>query len=541
MPFPTSAASFPWASVLFAPLSCAGGLAVDKIKFWIFCLVAALVVQHVQFEFVKNKERENWRQFRIVMDAQEAQAVLPIALAAAAPYVLASLVAGTTAVWCYTHGGKEAWIQFTGALNDGVAVTKQWIQQQIAELNGIQTTNPPDNYTPTDGFITHFGNTYSVLSSAGSATTPNPPGTVQYRIGSSNTHLSTTWFPAATTLILTTSTMVTPPKPQYGYWQNYYNIPSGINPLVGPASNFDPINYPQFYTGPALLSNCHALALANKDNLSLLYAPPVSSAPSGTSPSNTIAVPIVAQTADGSLVDNKGRKLPPPPPGVVPDIINPPVLGPDTPTIPIETPASDLPNYVDRDLANAVANDLRDFFAPVDLVNDLINIGITGPITGIQDIGGVKTVTWTNAQGQTVATAVPATLAQTLAPLLPPAAVGSGAGTLTSIGETDPGNPPDIELPALPALDTEWTWGEMMEWDWDAWVDKIPFLQALSGSGLHLTSSNSVLVFPVNVLGVSETFNFDFADWEWVWNTMGVVIYALAAWWALQLAILKNG
>lgn len=533
---------------LFVRLLCVGGLAVDKRHFLILILVSTFLVQGIQFTSILDQRASYWRMH---YEVKQADAVAPVALAAASPIVLSAIVLGAGAFYCYSHGGKEAWIQFTGALRDGVSVTKSWIIDQIAAIHNIVTsplsqTEFVTNNLNYDSDIT-IGQSFPISSPCGGSIylqniTEYNQGLVYSQIADPNPQLigNTQCLQAGKFYYSQVTKYKHVPANQQGTaWIRYMKVFS-FDYTPSPYPSFDPSLYPDIFSGPALLSNCHAVALANKDNLSLLYAPPVSSAPSGTSPSNTITVPIVAQTADGSLVDDKGRKLPPPPPGVVPGIINPPVLGPDTPTIPIETPASDLPNYVDRDLANAVANDLRDFFAPVDLVNDLINIGITGPITGIKDIGGVKTVTWTNAQGQTVATAVPATLAQTLAPLLAPAAVGSGAGTITSTGETDPGNPADIELPNIPTFDPEMDWGQEEPWPWDEWISMLPFIDVLEDSSINLSGASSVISFNYSMLGANKTISYNFSQWEGLINSMGFIIYACSCWYALQLALLKR-
>ena len=526
-----------WPLVPRVLLSCGGGLAVDKIKFFVLFLLVAFGVQHVQIQ----QERENWRKFCIQLEADKAYAILPLALAPAAPYVLASLVAGTTAVWCYTHGGKEAWIQFTGAVNDGVDVTKAWIQEKIATNNGVDTTGTynsiycmntqdqefpliPPSWFYTGQYVADGSSTYKLTSKIGQA----------YLVRTEPIFFSTGY------IYIKTSYRRAPPYQNEIMYVifNYNNVTNDPTnpPLYN--TNFDPADYPELYTGPALLSNCHQVA-KQYPNLSLVYPPPTATAPSSYDPTKKIEVPIAARLADGSLVDQSGRKLPLPPPGIVPGLIDPPILAPDTPTIPIETPAADLPNYVNPE----IGEDLKDFFAPVDLSNQLGQLGITGPINGIRDIGGTKHLVWKDAQGITRVTPVSAAVAAQVAPMLPAAAVQTGTGTMVKPGEAeaDPGNPADTALPAVPTFDTDWAWGDMLEWDWSSWIAKIPFLSVLSGASIQLTGASSEINFPITVYDQSKIVSFDFADYEMIWQAMGIVIYAVACWWGLQLALLKNG
>lgn len=509
---------FPWVLVLLVRRLCGGGLAVDKIKFWIFCLVTALIVQHVQIEITKNHERDNWRRICVQLQADKAHAVLPVALAAAAPHVLAALVAGTTAIWCYMHGGKEAIIQFTGAVHDGAAVTADWIKQKIAEANGVNTSpTPAEDYDPSDSLVTLNGVTYTLGTNVGC--NYGQVGNPAFKIIDG---------PNGGIMIMN--------RWEAGYAKYcYYKWDGGTvqNPSL---PGFDPADYPQFYTGPALLSNCHEVA-KQYPSLSLVYPPPSGSRPSVYDPTKTIEIPIAAQLADGSLIDQKGRKLPPPPPGVVPGLINPPTLDPDlVGGAQIETPAPDTPSYVDT-----TTSPVSDVVLPKDLSDKIGALGITGPITGIKDIGGTKHITWTNAQGKSIATPVAPAIAQQLAPHLPASVVQSGSGSVTDSGETDPGNPADVDLPTVPTFDTDWAWGDMLEWDWSAWIQKIPFLSVLSGASIQLSGATSVIQFPITVYDQSRIVSFDFADYDMIWQAMGLIIYAVACWWALQLALLKNG
>ncbi len=490
-------------------------------------LCLAVIVQHVQIQ----RERDNWRRFTVELEAQKAHAMAPLAgvlAAGAGPVFLSGLVLGTGAYYCWTHGGKEAYLQVVQATKDGVAVTKDWVQKQIAELNGINTQGSVYDLDASDGYVTSIdphlaqptmytvgalqaSNVYNVFSdTAGRAlsaqySTLNAFGAYNANSAYPKTFVGTLGFYVFQDTTWSSNYGVT-----YVRYKRYALISSQPAPGV-----FDPANYPSLYTGPALLSNCHAVAQAHPDLI--YYTPDVAST---TPPENAEPIHepiyIAATLPDGSTIDNKGNKYPPMPGAVWPGVLNPPTVAPDS--------------------VGEIGTPTGTAVVPQTLIQKLAELGIPegAKITSVTP----NSITWEHTNGTAVYTHAPA---EVTAPLAKTVTNSTTTVISQAEAESDPGNPADIEHPALPALDTEWAWGDMMEWDWDAWIAKIPFLNALSGSSLHLTSANSVINFPLSILGFSKVVNFDFADWEWVWNTIGAVIYALAAWWALQLAILKNG
>lgn len=513
---------------------------MDKIKFFALLLLVAFGVQHVQIQ----QERENWRQFCIQLEADKAHAVVPVALAAAAPYVLAGLVAGTTAIWCYMHGGKEAIIQFTGVVLDGVPVTKAWIQEKIAQLNGIDTSSNSSTYSwdQSANTVVYSGKKYTLGSYVGYSLYMQPrwAGNPPVAFGDDYNGYSSSYYVGANKIFL---------KGGQGYNSSvFYYWCFTISSDGIPWSGFNPDNYPQLYTGPALLSNCHAVAQQNP-NLWLLSAPPIATRPASYDPTLMIPVPIAAQLASGALVDQRGRRLPPPPPGVVPGLINPPVLDPDLiADLPAETPQV---QYMPMPIAGSPAADV---IVPKDVRDQLINGGVLvtggvigGTINGLTNVGGNVSnpaVQWTDASGVARVTPISQTLAAQLAGTLPVvgAIAGSPAAATINPGqpETDPGNPEDISLPVVPDFDPSMDWGEEEPWPWAEWIAMLPFIDVLQDSSLNLSSASPVISFQYSMLGTNRSISYDFSQWELLINAMGFIIYACACWYALQLALLKR-
>ncbi len=494
---------------------------MDKrlIKITCLFLIAIISIQFVQVEIQKEKERENWRQFRLYMDARKSEAnplLTGVLASAAAPHVLAALVLGTSALWCWTHGGKEAWVQMNQAICDGVAVTKEAVQKWIAEHNGINTSSgPSDAVVPVGGYAPHYdGYSYKVTSYSGIVS-----------VYFTNFNGKSSFIQSGALYIKISETGIDWPSHRYVINQND-RIPT--------PAEFNPADYPHLFQGPALLSNCHAVAESKRALLTIPAPTPTATAPAGASsaPPAAIVPPVhlVAVAADGSAIDNRGRKWPPLP-GVIPDLLNPPSLAPggsvDVPLAPaapgVAPETVTVPAHIGQPLL------------------DLLPAGAT--IKHIVPGQGVVYVPAGAAASHpgiyqplppAVANSLPATLPTTAAP------ADTLPGNPTAEAEADPGNPADIALPDIPAFDPEMDWGQEEPWPWDEWISMLPFIDVLEDSSINLSGASSVISFNYSMLGANKTISYNFSQWEGLINSMGFIIYACSCWYALQLALLKR-
>lgn len=128
-------------------------------------LITTIFVQGLQLR-ENQLSRERWQTMRIYWDAREANAIVPIAVAASyLPGLLAGIVTGSAVGWtCYTNGGKEAWARAVDASYNGARVTKDWLKKTIADLHGIDTTAAPPAYSPVNNQICYNGRLYPKTS-----------------------------------------------------------------------------------------------------------------------------------------------------------------------------------------------------------------------------------------------------------------------------------------------------------------------------------------------------------------------------------------
>lgn len=484
-----------------------------KYRFYIIVFVVCFTIQHVHFSYVKNKQTQAWRDLCVYVDAKRAHAAVPVAGAlafAGGPYYLAGLVLGTGAYYCWTHGGKEAYWQMIDATQNGVSVTKQWVQEQIAELNGIDTSAAPGvDFDFAPGVVSYGGTLYrvgSLYKESGLVLHPMPMWTQGYLC-----------FGLYADPVNPTTRMY---ARMYNYLPAYPNITAAT---IGPApGGFDPADYPDLYTGPALFSNCHAVARAHPD---LIYhAPDVGT----TVPPDDDDLPvyspppyIVATYADGSAIDNEGKLWPPLPGAVWPGIINPPILEPTN--------------------AAQIAGTGGTYVIPKNVADQLAELGIPAGAT-ITDIGQ-GFIEWEKDGEKKRTIAPPATTAA-----LPQNITNSTTKTKTitkTEPEPDPGDPSDPEWGFMAAIfDTDFDWGDNSTIDIDSHLDivkNLPLVAVVQGSSFQISDPISILNVPLNFPGVGEyTLTFDFAQFEWLYDIMGRIIYFFALIRSLNLAFLMK-
>jgi len=88
------------------------------------------------------------------------------AIAPAIPFmamVLSAVATGSAIGYMsYNANGKEIYVKMKGALKDGVRVTKDWVQRQIAEINGI-SVDGLDGISLDGMFVNLSGKKYRIL------------------------------------------------------------------------------------------------------------------------------------------------------------------------------------------------------------------------------------------------------------------------------------------------------------------------------------------------------------------------------------------
>lgn len=519
----------------------------SHLRFLALVLVVCLCVQHVQIKRIEDQQRAEWQRLLVEMDALEAHAVLPVALAAAAPYVLNALVAGTTFFWCYTHGGKEAWIQFTGAVKDGVSVTKDWVQKRIAELHGISTdgdvdplyfgdaANVPYPLTVSSGQRFNYGGETYFVSHIIRETWVSNSAVSPYEIGYLQFMLPTSYL---------SPNAASPTNPggctvcRKGYMISVTESPNFIEPSLP----FNPADHPELYNDQNLLTNCHAVAKAHPDlKLSYMTSP---TKPAGATDANTKNIPLAAVTAAGSLVDEHGNVSP----------------SPFEPGWLAESAGLTLPE-LDEERSGMVPVGDQTVAVGQTVADRLTGAGINGPITGV----GGDWITWTDEAGHNYTTRVSkdvvAAAQQAVAgakaanpsisvsyPGLSavPAATAATDGAVINPtdSEQDPGDPKDPDFGAPPVFDTNFDWGQNETFDINAHVsviENLPIVNLVKGSSLKLVNADSVIsIHLASWPGGPVDLSVDFDQWSSIWTVMGAMIYFIALLNSISLAILGH-
>lgn len=225
--------------------------------FLIFFFSLTAIVQHIQVQ----RERENWKKICVQLEIDKSYAALPLAVTVI-PVVLSAIVTGSAIGWTqYNANGKQAWVKFTGAVRDGVQVTKQWLEEKIAENNNIDTSAPED-YDPSDGFVTSNGNKYTL---GNYITTTHVVGALtSYTLNNMGTGVRWDTGPgvklgsgSGAGTILVKAGQGTYSSTYHGYYTLYAQY---ILASTQPASAFDPANYPEIFTGSGLFANCQTVA-----------------------------------------------------------------------------------------------------------------------------------------------------------------------------------------------------------------------------------------------------------------------------------------
>ncbi|WP_151192364.1 hypothetical protein [Desulfomicrobium orale] len=547
------------------------------------------------------------------------------AIAPAIPFmamVLSAVATGSAIGYMsYNANGKEIYVKMKGALKDGVRVTKDWVQRQIAEINGI-SVDGLDGISLDGMFVNLSGKKYRILEPFElNYATSNPELNAEiqgwsYTSGGEGNIYHTIGFKRRS-------------FERDGILYNVFDVYNVSH--VGP-SEFDPADYPALYSGPAFLINCHAVAKAHPDLVPIYEISDVK--PEGFDEANATVQEIGGYT-NGYVIDAEGNKY---------DVNG--ILAQASGTLTTSNGTTyNLENYVasgnyiqaangrkiyisditskDPGSAKITTADGREYYLSKDsgpkVIDSTGNVLHMPPGEVLDALGGAKpTLDWSSYSDSYISTSPVAIdtpnenkgkklLPGWLGSRLKQAGIDLGAGSVIdsvsngrvnwtdssgvsrttvvnteltdalvragaaqrvttkgrsvtiqnaqstvinnagAVAETpnidfgpDPGNPSDSSLPDVPLFDPAMDWGEEKPWPWADWIGALPFVDVLKSSSIDLSGATSVVSFEFSILGTSKVISYDFSQWNSLLNSMGIVIYACACWYALQLALLKR-
>lgn len=588
---------------------------MGKLRGWFaLLLIVCVFVQGLQLRDVQLA-KERWTQMRLYWDAKEAEAVLPLAVSML-PVVLSAIVAGNAIAWtCYTANGQQAWLKFTGAVKDGVQVTKAWLQEEIAKLNGVSVSSAPNTTNPSLGGYFKVTTNY-----VGDPITP--------------------FYVKLTGLAVDYGTTLVNPLMPEGFsswsgnevvWVHILGQSGGnniaqfrryIGSIVTESeysanTGFNPADHPELYNDPNLLINCHKVMDANPtiqptyitadtppadwdptngttynlaavgggavtlDNGTVVtIADVLKNANTITAPNGTVynvsqnlepggyitngnrtiflgdilgkeaqitredgTVIKLADCREPLVVDDEGKIVNQPPSSIYSD------LGLRLPELDAGSYSSGYIGVASNPEKAAAGEQDAQKLLPSWLATKLKAQGVDvdeSTITGVTPDGRV---TWKDKAGTERVTLVDT---NTAAELVKQGAaekkmVNGKLVTVTTTGtasvpeqESDPGNPASPALPDIPAFSTAIDFGTEKPWNISGWIGQLPFIDVLKGARLNLAGASSLISVNLNLLGANRTLSYDFSQFVTLIDAMGLIIYACAAWYGLQLALLKR-
>jgi hypothetical protein len=470
---------------------------VAKKSFFIFILISVLVIGS------KPKEANSF-----------ALAVAPAVLM----NVASALVMGGAMYYCYTHGGKEAWAQLQSATKDGVEVTKDWLISKIAEMNGVSTS-------------VYYGNSTSVIPPCVVFPSP-PPAFGEYFAWNSDG-----WYYKVGECYATgVYDHRFPGYDDVGKW--YY----ANNPFLAICTSryhtsryrlyrtqtpegFDPANYPSLYGPQVLYTNAYKAIKTGAETV-LDWAMRDDAPAIDPEKDQVIEVPVVASNGSGEVMDKDGKYHPAPP------AVTDPVDGLGAPTL---DPGSVGSRSVSGELGTAPVNSaLDDALGQAGISENATVTGVTG-----------QTVTWTDAQGIPHVSVLPPAVALELGKVASNAGVQDVALTGNPV-EVDSGSDfdPGDDSFDVPIFDSTFTpLEEKEEIPWSDWLSYVPFMNLIEGSSLNVSGADPIIdVHFDNFAGLgAKSIQYDFSEWDSVFNAMGGLIYAFACFAALRMALVKKG
>jgi hypothetical protein len=432
--------------------------------------------------------------------------------------VASALVMGGAMYYCWSHGGKESWAQLQSATKDGIAVTKDWLISKIAEMNGVST-------------CVYYGNSTSVIPPC-VVFSSSPPAFGEYFAW----NLDGWYYKVGECYATGVYERRFPGYDDVGKW--YY----ANNPYLAICTSryhaslyrlyktqtpegFDPANYPNLYGPQVLYANAYKAIKTGAETVldwAMLDDAPVVD----PEKDQVIEVPVVASNGSGEVMDKDGKYHPAPP------AVTDPVDGLGAPTL---DPGSVGSRSVSGESGTAPVNSaLDDALGQAGISENATVIGVTG-----------QTVTWTDAQGIPHVSVLPPAVALELGKVASNAGVQDVALTGNPV-EVDSGSDfdPGDDSFDVPIFDSTFTpLEEKEEIPWSDWLSYVPFMNLIEGSSLNVSGADPIIdVHFDNFAGLgAKSIQYDFSEWDSVFNAMGGLIYAFACFAALRMALVKKG
>lgn len=234
------------------------------------------------------------------------------AIAPAIPFmamVLSAVATGSAIGYMsYNANGKEIYVKMKGALKDGIQVTQAWVQRQIAEMHGVDLDSPFVHVDSSNSYVHINGKKYKFDSFVGPSLYLDPVNigsppicfNRSYSSGGSNTpHLQ--YIEGDEIIYIRGSFLESSGLYEYTIYYLVSN-PESDSEL---GSGFDPSLYPLLFSGPALITNCEAVARANPDLVPIYEISDVK--PEGFDEANATVQEIGGYT-NGYAIDAEGNK-----------------------------------------------------------------------------------------------------------------------------------------------------------------------------------------------------------------------------------------
>jgi len=166
---------------------------------------------------------------------------------------------------------------------------------------------------------------------------------------------------------------------------------------------------------------------------------------------------------------------------------------------------------------------------------------ISGDITGISG----NQVKWVDAEGKTHITSVSDSFVDAVTSTATDPIVKNwmGSQSVPDTGTDVDFSDVDGEVPDVPAgapnFDTSVDLPEKQDIPMSNWVDAIPFIGLINDSGVEYQNSNPVFDISFDLAGNTYNSSVNFSQWSNILSMMGSVIFAVASFVAIRLALIS--
>jgi hypothetical protein len=319
---------------------------------------------------------------------------------------------------------------------------------------------------------------------------------------------------------------------------NYYYAHGYYIASQGPASSaFDPDNYPDVFGDDVIENNAVEAILGHCPDFTLTldrYTDPFDD-----DFFQTIPVDYLVDSDGDGVVDAGGNANQVQP---LPDDMLQAFLLDGLPVIESDSVGSNIMQADDGTELITTAGDAAIFQAAG--VPPTATITTLDPDTGVAKYvnpdGSTGAVTLSQSQINALTPAVTASLPSGTSQNLVFPAASAGSSSSGSGYDFDPGD----DSFDVPIFDSTFTpLEEKEEIPWSDWLSYVPFMNLIEGSSLNVSGADPIIdVHFDNFAGLgAKSIQYDFSEWDSVFNAMGGLIYSFACFAALRMALVKKG